>query len=73
MKYFTSILLLAFTLAFSAHAHAATRDEQRAEVQKMQDHVLAKLYKFHPGVEKRIANGVGFQINIFVNIAIACR
>src|SRR5580698_4843703 len=70
MRYFTSILLLALTLAFSAQAHAATRDEQRAEIQRMQSHVLAKLYKFHPGAEKRINNAVGYAVFSTADVAV---
>jgi len=71
MKYFTSILLLAFTLAFSAQtAHAATRDEQRSEIQKMQTHVLDRLYEAHPGAEKKIANAVGYAVFSSADVAI---
>jgi lipid-binding SYLF domain-containing protein len=70
MKYITSILMLAFTLAFGVQAHAATRDEQRTEVQKMQTNVLAKLYKFHPGAEKRIKDGVGYAVFSTADVAV---
>ncbi len=70
MKYITSILLLAFTLAFAPQAQAATRDEQRSEIQKMQTHVLDKLYKVHPGAEKKISNAVGYAVFSSADVAI---
>ncbi len=70
MKHFTFILLLALTFAFSAQAYAASRSEQRDEIQKMQSHVLGKLYQVHPGAEKRISNAAGYAVFSSADVAV---
>ncbi len=70
MKRFTFILLFALTFVFSAQAFAATRDEQRGEIQRMQSHVLSKLYELHPGAEKRISKAVGYAVFSSADVAI---
>lgn len=69
MKRFIPMLVLALIFASATQAGAATRDEQRAEVQKMESTVLSKLYKTQPGAEKKIAKAAGYAV--FSSAAVA--
>ena len=62
MKQFILIIAFVLTTAFSLQAQAATRDEQRAEIQKMKTDVLSNLYQLAPGAEERIAKAAGYAV-----------
>ena len=64
-----TIIMLALLLSFAIPAHAATRDEQRAEIKKMQTSVLTRLYKRQPEVEKKIQNAVGYAVFSSADVA----
>ncbi|MFH1158453.1 MAG: hypothetical protein V1721_06180 [Pseudomonadota bacterium] len=69
MKHFTFILALALIFAVSSQASAASRDEQKAEIQKIKSTVLSKLYKEHPEAEKKIAKAVGYAVFSSADVA----
>jgi lipid-binding SYLF domain-containing protein len=55
------ILALAFICLIPLHhAHAASREEQRAEIQRMKSNVLDRLYKAQPQAKDEIAHAVGY-------------
>lgn len=60
MKHF--VLALALISAFAIPASAATRDEQRTEIQKMKSIVLNKLYIAAPEAERQIAKASGYAV-----------
>jgi len=64
------ILAIAFLCLLPTLAHAATRDEQRQEIQKMQSHVLARLYKAHPGAEQVIGKAAGYAVFSSADLAV---
>ena len=70
MKHLTSILALALIFAFSAQAHAASRDEQRTEVQKIESATLKNLYKAHPAAKKEISKAVGYAVFSSATVAV---
>jgi lipid-binding SYLF domain-containing protein len=68
MKQF--ILALALICLIPLHAaHAATRDEQRAEIQKMRTTVLEKLYKAHPASKTEIPKAAGYAVFSSADVA----
>lgn len=67
MKHFILAVMLMFAL--STQAHAATRDEQRGEIQKMQKSVLSKLYKAKPAVKSEIKDAVGYAVFSSADVA----
>jgi lipid-binding SYLF domain-containing protein len=68
MKHLVMILALICFLPIH-HAHAATRDEQRAEVQRMRTAVLDRLYRAQPGARDEIAKAVGYAVFSSADIA----
>jgi lipid-binding SYLF domain-containing protein len=63
------ILALALLCLIPVHAHAATRDEQRAEIQKMRTAVLERLYKVEPKAKEEIAKSVGYAVFSSADVA----
>jgi lipid-binding SYLF domain-containing protein len=51
------------------NAHAASRSEERAEIQKMQSNVLGRLYRVQPGAEREIANAAGYAVFSSADVA----
>jgi lipid-binding SYLF domain-containing protein len=45
-----------------AHATAATVEEQRAAIQKMEDETLARLYKERPEARKEVQDALGYAV-----------
>jgi lipid-binding SYLF domain-containing protein len=62
MKQVIFLLALALVFGFFIPAQAATRDEQRMEIQKMRSTVLNKLYKAEPEAEEKIAQAAGYAV-----------
>lgn len=66
-----SVLMLALVLMgmFSIPAEAATRDEQRGEIQQMRTIVLDKLYTVAPNAKEQIANASGYAVFSSADVA----
>ncbi len=76
MKILRFASLLAATLAVALPATVAAKDKveaNRAEVRKMRDEVLARLYEAHPGAKARIREAAGYAVfsNVGVNVFFA--
>ena len=76
MKILRFASLLAATLAVALPATVAAKDKveaKRAEVRKMRDEVLARLYEAHPGAKARIREAAGYAVfsNVGVNVFFA--
>jgi lipid-binding SYLF domain-containing protein len=56
------ILALALLCLLPFAASAENRKEERANIQRMQSDVLARLYRAHPGAEKEIAHAAGYAV-----------
>lgn len=56
----TFILALSALCLLALPAFAATRDEKRAEIQKMRQSVLEQLYKAHPPAREEIEKAAGY-------------
>ncbi len=63
------ILMLTLLLLLPVTARAASANEQRAEIQKMQSHVLNQLYRAQPGAEREIANAAGYAVFSSADVA----
>ncbi|MFM1747733.1 MAG: hypothetical protein RLZZ188_1399 [Verrucomicrobiota bacterium] len=76
MKILRLVGLLVATLAVALPATVAAKDKveaKRAEVRKMRDEVLARLYEAHPGAKARIREAAGYAVfsNVGVNVFFA--
>jgi len=76
MKILRLVGLFAATLAVALPATVAAKDKveaKRAEVRKMRDEVLARLYEAHPGAKARIRDAAGYAVfsNVGVNVFFA--
>jgi lipid-binding SYLF domain-containing protein len=76
MKILRLVGLFAATLAVALPATVAAKDKveaKRAEVRKMRDEVLARLYEAHPGAKARIREAAGYAVfsNVGVNVFFA--
>lgn len=76
MKILRLVGLFAATLAVALPATVAAKDKveaKRAEVRKMRDEVLARLYEAHPGAKSRIREAAGYAVfsNVGVNVFFA--
>jgi len=63
------VLAIALICVIPLSAQAASRNEQRAGIQKMQSDVLGKLYRTEPGTEKEIASAVGYAVFSSADVA----
>jgi lipid-binding SYLF domain-containing protein len=63
------ILMLTLLFILPVTAHAASTAEKRAEIQKMQSHVLNQLYRAQPGAEREIANAAGYAVFSSADVA----
>jgi lipid-binding SYLF domain-containing protein len=63
------VLAIAIFCVIPLSAQAASRDEQRAGIQRMQSDVLGKLYRTEPGTEKEIASAVGYAVFSSADVA----
>lgn len=56
-----------------AHAKKGTPDEQRAEIRKERDQVLAELYKLNPAAKDQVKKAAGYAVftNVGVNLFVA--
>jgi lipid-binding SYLF domain-containing protein len=63
------VLAVAIICVIPFSAEAASRNEQRAGIQKMQSDVLGKLYRTQPGAEKEIASAVGYAVFSSADVA----
>ena len=67
------ILTCALLLAVVPASSAKTADEQRADVRKMRDEVLAEFYAGRPELKTRVRDAIGYGVfsNVGVNIIFA--
>ena len=60
---FVSSVVVALTLVLAAGSvHAASKDEQRAEVRKTSQKVLNELYRVSPSAKKAVAASAGYAV-----------
>jgi len=69
MKKFILALTLTLMTMMPAVSHAATRDEQRAEIQKMQTNVLNRLYRAQPSAKGAIGSAAGYAVFSSADVA----
>jgi len=61
-KITTAFLMTGFIMAVPLTAYAATPQEERAAVHKMEDNTLARLYAARPDTRQEIQNAVGYAV-----------
>lgn len=69
-----ALLALLFLVAAVSVVHAKpSPDEQRAEIRKTRDKVLAELHKLDPGTKDKIRKSVGYAVfsNVGINLFVA--
>lgn len=63
------ILMLSLICLLPLQARAASLDEQRRSIQKMQSDVLEQLYKHQPGAEQEVSKAAGYAVFSSADIA----
>ncbi|HSR56361.1 MAG TPA: hypothetical protein VLN73_08960 [Alphaproteobacteria bacterium] len=68
MKQKIILPLIAIVLLLGGCASGSTKAEKRADILKMRDKTLAKLYKLQPGARTRIRTAAGY--GVFTNVGV---
>jgi len=70
VKRLTLILTIILIFSFSIQSYAASRHEQRAEIQKIETTTLNNLYKKHPYARTEINKAVGYAVFSSATLAV---